>query len=148
MKIDFELDENIDFDKLERNAEKIGKEVLWRSMVKMEELAKKNAPVDTGNLKARIHLTPDVEGFGEYILTDGVDYGRHVEYGTKPHFIPIAPLQGWSGRVLKDSNAAYAVRAKISQSGTRPQPFFRPAFDELKAKWLSLIKRDVIKKYS
>ena len=122
------------------------KEVLWRCMVKMEELAKMRAPVDTGLLKARIHLEPMQSGASEYILSDGVDYGIHVEYGTKPHYVPIAPLLGWAGRVLKDKGAAYAVRAKISQFGIPAQPFFIPALHEVQFTWLPIFKKQVFGK--
>ena len=119
------------------------KKVLWKSMVKMEELAKMRAPVDTGMLKARIHLNPMQIGSDEYVLSDGVDYGIHVEYGTRPHYVPIPPLAGWAGRVLGDKNAAFAVRAKIAKYGTPAQPFFRPAIHEVRFKWLPIFKKQV-----
>jgi len=122
------------------------KQVLWRAMTKMEEIAKMKAPVDTGNLKNRIHLTPLQFGAKEYTLSDGVEYGVYVEYGTKPHQVPITPLLGWAGRVLGDPNLAFAVRAKISQKGTPAQPFFRPALHEVEQKWLPIIKNDVFGK--
>lgn len=122
------------------------KEVLFRAMIKMEELAKMRAPVDTGNLKNRIHLNPLQRGASEYTLSDGVKYGIHCEYGTKPHYVPIAPLMGWAGRVLGDKNAAFAIRAKISKHGTPAQPFFRPSFHEVKFKWLPIIKKEIFGK--
>ncbi len=129
---------------VKKQANDQAKEVLWRAMVKMESIAKDKAPVDTGNLKARIHIDPKEPGATEYILSDGVDYGIHVEYGTKPHYVPITPLMGWAGRVLGDKKAAYAVRAKISKEGTPAQPFFRPAQHEVHYKWLPLIKKNVL----
>lgn len=122
------------------------KEVLFRAMVKMEELAKMRAPVDTGNLKNRIHLEPMQRGASEYILSDGVEYGVYLEYGTKPHYVPISPLVGWAGRVLGDKNVAFAIRAKISKYGTPAQPFFRPSFHEVQFKWLPIIKTQVFGK--
>lgn len=119
------------------------KMVLWKAMTKMEELAKLKAPVDTGNLKNRIHLSPLQFGAKEYILSDGVVYGVYVEYGTKPHYVPIIPLMGWAGRVIGDKNAAFAIRAKISKYGTPAQPFFRPALHEVQQKWLSIFRKQV-----
>ena len=115
------------------------KEVLWRSMVKIEELAKNKAPVDTGMLKNRIHLEPMQPGSEKYELSDGVEYGIYVEYGTKPHYVPITPLKDWAGRVLGDKNLAYSIRAKIAKQGTAAQPFFRPAIHEVQIKWLPII---------
>jgi len=114
------------------------KNVLWKSMNKMEEIAKIRCPVDTGRLRNSIHLIPSYSGATSYILSDGVDYGIHVEYGTMPHIPPISPLIGWSRRVLRDSKAAYAVRAKISKEGTDAQPFFRPAYHEVQFKWIQV----------
>jgi len=121
-------------------------EVLWKAMTKMEEIAKLKAPVDTGNLKNRIHLTPLQKGAKEYILSDGVEYGIHVEYGTKPHYVPIIPLKGWAGRVLKNKQAAYSVRSKIAKYGTPAQPFFRPALHEVQHKWIPIFKNEVFGK--
>ena len=64
------------------------KKVLWLSMNKMQGLAKGYAPFDTGKLSSSIHLIPMSSGAISYTLVDGVDYGIHMEYGTKPHWIP------------------------------------------------------------
>ena len=130
-----------------RVANEVAKKVLFRSMVKMEEIAKAKAPVDTGNLKNRIHLSPTKEGSRTYTLSDGVDYGIHVEYGTKPHFIPIIPLKGWAKRVLGDPNLAYAVRANIAKRGIPAQPFFRPAYEEVRLKWVKIIRKQVLSEF-
>jgi len=130
---------------MKTNVDKGMKLVLWKAMVKMEELAKMKAPVDTGNLKNRIHLEPMQLGAREYILSDGVEYGVYVEYGTKPHHVPISPLLEWAGRVIGDKNAAYAIRANISKFGTPAQPFFRPALHEVEQKWIPIFTHGVFK---
>ena len=112
------------------------KKVLWLSMHKMEELAKLRVPVDTGLLRRSINLQPRAEGSKEYILADGVEYGEYIEYGTSPHYPPIAPLKKWSKRVLGDESLAYAVAKKIAIKGTSAQPFFRPALLEVKTIWV------------
>ena len=115
----------------------VAKRVLYRAMVKMESLAIEKVPVDTGLLKTSINLFPKSEGHTWYELSDGVDYGIHVEYGTRPHWAPIQPLKEWSKRVLGDESAGYAVQHKIAVKGVEAQPFFRPAFDEVKEIWLN-----------
>jgi len=107
------------------------KRALFLGMSKMHEIAIMRCPADTGDLRNSIWLHPDWPGEVEYLLTVGLDYGIHVEYGTSPHFVPISPLKSWSRRVLGDEKAAYAVRAAISKRGTPAQPFLRPAFDEV-----------------
>ncbi len=112
------------------------KKVLWLSMHKMEELAKRFAPVDTGLLRRSIILHPIKEGAKEYILSTGVKYGVHMEYGTSPHHPPIDPLKGWSRRVLGDESLAYVIAKTIAIKGTTAHPFFRPALLEVKTIWL------------
>lgn len=112
------------------------KMVLFDSMVKMHELANINCPVDTGALRSSIIIKPTTPGYTNYILSDGVDYGISVEFGTSPHYMSPANLKGWARRVLGDSNAAFAVAAKIAKVGTEAQPFFRPAMDQVKNIWI------------
>ena len=111
------------------------KRVLWKSINKMHDLAVNYAPADTGRLKQSIAFYPYWQGETEYILTDGVDYGIHVEFGTAPHHVPITPLKDWARRVLGDESLAYAVEKKISRQGTAAQPFFRPALEQVKLYW-------------
>ena len=108
------------------------KKVLWLSMLKMQELAIQKCPVDTGRLRSSIILEPVSEGYDEYILADGVEYGAGVEYGTRPHPVSPEDLRGWARRKFGDESIAFAVAKKIAKYGTRPQPFFRPALDEVK----------------
>jgi len=57
------------------------KTVLFKSMIKMHELAAINCPVDTGRLRNSINLKPSTIGYTSYTLSDGTDYGVDVEYG-------------------------------------------------------------------
>lgn len=116
----------------------VGKRVLWRAMNKMHELATRYVPVNEGALKASIKLSPKYPGAVSYILSVGVDYGIHLEFGTRPHWIPIKPLKEWSRLVLGDEDAAYAVQAAIAKRGTRAQPFMRPAYLQVKDFWLEI----------
>lgn len=127
-------------DALRTEAKKRMQKILFSSMLKMEEIAKRKAPVDTGNLKNKIHITPSEFGANKYTLSDGTSYGVYMEYGTKPHWVPIAPLKEWSRRVLGEEDAAYAVRNKIKEYGVNAQPFFRPALHEVKRVWLPRYK--------
>ena len=141
--------ETPDMRNMKINAEEGMKEVLYRAMVKMEELAKNKAPVDTGNLKNRIHLTPEMIGAKEYILSDGVSYGIDLEYGNRPHNVSWEPIKAWIKRKgIRTTEAGiflmtkYVVE-KIKKEGVNAQPFFRPALHEVQTKWLPLIKKQV-----
>lgn len=119
------------------------KEVLFRAMVVMENLARKFSPKAFGQLKSNIHLIPDQPGHSTYRLVDGVNYGVFVEKGAKAHFVPIEPLKDWAQLKLGDANAAYAVRNKIAAEGTKAQPFFMPAKIETENIWIPIIWRQV-----
>jgi hypothetical protein len=112
------------------------KKVLFKSMLKMQNLAILNCPVDTGRLRNSIILSPMTPNYKSYRLSDGVDYGIDVEYGTQPHWTSAKNLKGWSRRVLKDESAAYAIAGAIAKRGTEAQPFFRPALDQVKNIWV------------
>lgn len=120
-----------------------GQKILFNAMTQMQNLAKRRAPVDTGRLRASINLFPEAKLASEYLLVCGVDYGVYVEYGTSPHYPPISPLKRWSRHVLGDEEAAYAVRGKIAKQGTPAQPFFRPAFNEVKNVYLPRLLKKI-----
>ena len=123
--------------------------VLWKAMTKMEELAKNKAPVDTGMLKNRIHLTPLQFGAKEYALSDGVSYGADLEYGNRPHNVPMQPLIDWVKRkgimTTEGGQIAFAkyVQEKIRTEGVNAQPFFRVALHEVQYKWLPIFRKEV-----
>ena len=72
----------------ERTLEKT-KSVLFRCMLKMQELATINCPVDTGRLSWGIKIFPTSIGFSKYLLYDNVEYAEAIEFGTDPHVIKI-----------------------------------------------------------
>jgi hypothetical protein len=55
----------------------------------------------------------------------------YVEYGTRPHWMPIAPLILWAARHGMDEGAAYAIQKKIAERGTYPQPYLFMSLDYL-----------------
>lgn len=109
---------------------------LYLSAVKMKELAIKNAPVDIGLLRLSINLEPNVTYSNIYTVYTDSSYALSMEYGTRAHWVPIAPLLEWAKRHGGDSNFAYAVRQKIAQEGVNAHPFFRPAIQEVKQIWM------------
>jgi len=113
------------------------KRVLWKSMHKMEEIAKRLVPVDTGLLKRSIKLNPIAYGAKEYSLVCGVGYGVDIEFGNTPREVKLAPLIKWTKRKgIKTGDAVYPfakyVQEKIATKGVNAQPFFRPAYSQVK----------------
>lgn len=79
------------------------KKILFRSVLKMHQLATLYVPVDKGLLKNSIGFFPQYFGATKYILFAGKDYAIYPEFGT------------------------------INMSA---QPYFRPAFDQVKNIWV------------
>ena len=69
------------------------KRILWKSINKMNEIAVKQVPVDTGRLKNSIRIEPFIPNQNKYYLLTPVHYASHVEFGTikqkaQPFFRP------------------------------------------------------------
>lgn len=94
--------------------------------------AKKNAPVDTGRLRASI--TPEVTSQGEIVtgvVGSNVTYAPFVELGTRPHWPPLAALEVWARR---HHTSAFVVARSIALHGTPAKEFLKKAFDDNKEK--------------
>jgi phage gpG-like protein len=100
--------------------------------------AQQNAPVNSGRL--RNSLTVDFRSrTGEVAATVGSNlvYAKPVEYGSRPHFPPVAPLELWARRKLgvparRARSVAFAVARKIARRGTPAQPYLGPALEQSK----------------
>jgi len=114
--------------------------------------AKINAPVNTGRLRASI--VPSVMSHGdviEGIVGSNVTYAPYVEFGTKPHWPPLAPIMRWVH--LKKLAGTYSIKTKrrtggatrqrsedyivakwiqkaIAERGTKPQEYLKKAFEK------------------
>jgi len=84
-----------------------------------------NGTDDTGAL--RNSISAEKKSFGYQVKADA-PHAIYVEYGTLPHYPPIAPLKAWARRKLGDESAAWAVQKKIGKYGTKAQPFMEPAY--------------------
>ena len=133
---------------------KVQKKVLFKCMIKMRNLARHYVPVDTGILKNSIHIFPMEYGSEKYTLSDGVEYGIFVEYGTSPHIIKpvnkealafewtefkgkMLSTKGRRENKISKSQATMAVFKEVHHPGTQMQPYFRPALDQVKYHWLN-----------
>lgn len=91
----------------------------------------------TGELQRGMH-EPEVEpSSGNVVWGSSAPHTLPVEYGSVPHWIPLSAMDGlkrWARLVLGDEDAAWAVRQKIAQHGTQPQPFIRPGVERMRAR--------------
>jgi hypothetical protein len=84
-------------------------------------------PVDTGRLRASVISTVDpspMPMFGE--VGTNVVYGPYVEYGTVPHYPPLAALAVWARR---HGMSPRALQRKIGLYGTRGRFMFQTAVE-------------------
>lgn len=94
---------------------------------------------DTGRLQGSI--SSKITGSGTS-LTGSVGpsarYGLWVETGTRPHWPPRAPLEGWARR---HGIPVFLVQRAIARRGTRAQPFIGPALDRTRGRIEAIFSR-------
>ena len=118
---------------------------MRRATALVTEQARRNAPVDTGRLRASI--TPELRVSGVNVLGvvgTNVKYAAAVELGSKPHWMPKAPLRQWVSRVLRKKGAelesvTFLIQRKIARKGTKAKPYLQPAFEANKARIVAII---------
>lgn len=103
--------------------------VVAKYALKIQAMARRLCPVDTGLLRASI-LTKyfDVKLTAE--VGSDKEYAFDVENGTRPHFVPSDKLAGWAKRHGLEPGAEFYVARQIAKHGTRAQPFLGPAYEE------------------
>jgi HK97 gp10 family phage protein len=123
----------------------LAKHSLTKATEEIHGKATDKAPFAFGKLKGSIRQ--GVRGLKAEVVA-GSKYASFVEYGTRPHFPPVAALEPWAALKLGSAGLAYAVARKIAIRGTKAQPFMRPAVDESLSKIRSIFKdllNDMIK---
>lgn len=97
-----------------------------RAGTRVQNEARRLAPVDTGRLRSSIVSRAEDHG-RTYDVTVGtnVNYAEFVENGTRRHF--IYPRNGQFLRFQWGGRTVYA--RVVDHPGTQPQPFLGPAMD-------------------
>ena len=117
------------------------KNIVKESALNIEATAKKRAPVDTGRLRSSINSNFTNDGYTAEVIA-ATFYAIYVEYGTSPHFPPVAALRGWAKR---HGANPWAVARGIARRGTPAQPFLYPSFMQEKPRFVSRIKAEMSK---
>tara|TARA_R110000787_G_scaffold135015_2_gene247345 strand:- start:1005 stop:1487 length:483 start_codon:yes stop_codon:yes gene_type:complete len=88
--------------------------------------ARKLAPSDRGLL--RNSISPEVKDLSAEVVAHA-KYGRHVEFGQRPHWPPLSAMQPWARRHGFPAGVvgAFLVARAIAQRGVKPRPFMAPA---------------------
>ena len=92
--------------------------------------------VNTGQLRASYGVIMNPGGLSARVGST-LKHSRWVEYGTGPHWAPIAPLLYWAKRKFgakEGKDIAYAVQRAIAERGTVARPALGPAFERARKK--------------
>ena len=108
-------------------SEKHVNRAIQRSLIRVQDDAKRNAPFGTtGQLRQNwaLNLGRFQGSLKSQANSNGFFYGSAVEFGTRPHFPPVGALSLWARR--KGLNP-FMVARSIARKGTRANPFFSKA---------------------
>lgn len=94
-------------------------DALNKSTLIAQREIRKETPVDRNRLRNSV-VTQQLARFAFSVGTN-VKYAIYVHEGTKPHRAPYDPIKAWAKR---RGIPAYPVWLKISQKGTKANPFF------------------------
>lgn len=101
------------------------------TVIIVQSLAKQNAPVWRGLLRASIVQTITVEG-NQIIghVGSALPYAPVLEFGSKPGTFPnIKEIRVWARRKFGVESVAYVIGRAIKQRGFVPQPYLEPAVE-------------------
>lgn len=122
---------------------------VTEAILLMEREVKKDTPWGAGPIHLRDSIFSEVRHEGQStagILGTPMEHGQPVEYGTKPHFPPIDPLEFWvekrlglSGKAAR--SVAYAIAVSISRKGTKGRKMFSDNFEEYREQVMNILGR-------
>ncbi len=125
---------------------------LSRGRMELARLARAKAAKADSTLTQSIRSKR--KGVGLYEVIAGANNARYVEEGTGPGgWIPKESLQDWiqaKGITPNDpdmtkEDLAHIIQRSIFNKGTPAQPYFRPAYDEMKPRLHQLVAFGVSK---
>lgn len=109
---------------------KVEKAFLKKGL-RVERLAKQNAPVDSGRLQNSITTKVVERGGTKYVVVGtNVEYARHVEFGTDPYIIEPDEAEALNWTDPETGEEVFAK--KVEHPGIPAQPFLFPAFDKVR----------------
>lgn len=130
---------------------------ITEALLLLEAEIKRATPVGAGPVHLRDTIFQKVETTGQSVwgmIGTPAKYGEALEFGSRPHFPPVAPIQHWVERVLGISDkeaksVAFLIARAISKRGTKARGMFGKSMEKRKAaiiRILELIPSDILKK--
>lgn len=114
---------------MKKGFDKVLSDTLLLSSVQSESLIRREAPIDTGNLRRSTqHFAKGTSEAG--VSARGAPYWVNIEYGTAPHV--ITPKKAKRLKFNIGGNEVYAK--KVQHPGTAPNPFVKRAVNILKSR--------------
>src|SRR4030042_799394 len=115
---------------------------LTEALIRREAAIKRLTPEGAGPIHIRDTIFSHVGIRGESVwgmIGTPAIYGESLEYGTKPHFPPVAPIRFWVERKLglmgkEAQSAAFCIARAISKRGTKGAHMFEKGFDTNEAR--------------
>lgn len=119
-------------------------DAMHKATLIVEADAKRNAPVDTGRLRASIVSEVRVESSAaktvQGVVGSNVSYAAAMELGSRPHWPPIGAIQTWADR---HGLSAFLVARAISRHGTKPRLYLQRALDSNRTRIVDLLGEGV-----
>ena len=152
MDIAFEIDDTVCLQTLARAPQAVIdalKVLVDGQSIHLQGETKEHTPTGaTGLLRESIHAQK--VRVRNNVVKGGVftahPYAAAVEYGTRPHMPPVAPIVPWVkvkfalSQPEQAIQIAYAIARKISKRGTKPQKFMQQAADHVRPEFQQAFK--------
>lgn len=123
-----------DLSQKQKNVKKALKNGVKKTTYDCQKEAKKNAPVDTGNLRLNIHAkVKESENSVTGAVEPTMEYSVYPEFGTGQ--------KGMSSSIEKPEGISYSTNI----SGQEAQPYMYPAYVQQREKMVPNIKKELDK---
>ena len=121
---------------------------MTKALALLERIVEQKTPEGAGPVHLRDTIHGKTIAFGHKvsgILGTPSPYGEPVEFGARPHFPPVAPLQHWVEKKLglsgsEAKSVAYAIASSIAKHGTEGAHMFEEGFDEARDDVLRILR--------
>lgn len=122
----------------------VSKDVRLAAVIEAVNLIEREVKLRTPVGAGPIHLRDTIHGRAESrgatvwgVVGTPLEHGEPVEFGTKPHFPPLGPIEFWVEKKLGLSGdeahaAAFLIARKIAAHGTMGAHMFEKGFEAAK----------------